>query len=496
LKAYHNQQGRYFTAIFDNNKYQLDMKILQELSQYRFSRYFKVLFVVWDVVLLNVAIVFSAFLRFGGLEKLFLKEVQTISLLANLVWIGLLLYRDSYRIIRIEPIESILKKTSKKVIIHASIIATFVVFLKYKDISRLRLVYFYFFFFALLLISRYLSMKLLKYVRSKGYNFRSFIIVGANDAGERIRKTLAKDLTNGYRFLGFFDERIDPFAFISSPVLGGFDAIEEFILNEEVDEMYVALHIDNIVIINSLVRICEQHMVRIKFIPDFQLYTKSNKVQITFYDNTPVLMFRREPLELAVNRFSKKIFDICFSLFVILLIFPWLFPILMLLIKIESPGPVFFKQERSGRDNRSFTCLKFRSMRLNGAADSKQAKKGDNRVTKFGAFIRKTSIDELPQFFNVFFGEMSVVGPRPHMVNHTKQYSELINNYLVRQYAKPGITGWAQVNGFRGETKELVDMENRVEYDIWYIENWSLLLDIKIIIKTVLNVFKGEENAY
>jgi len=135
-------------------------------------------------------------------------------------------------------------------------------------------------------------------------------------------------------------------------------------------------------------------------------------------------------------------------------------------------------------------------MRLNGAADSKQAVKGDSRVTKFGAFMRKTSIDELPQFFNVFFGDMSVVGPRPHMVNHTKQYSELINNYLVRQYAKPGITGWAQVNGFRGETKELIDMENRVEYDIWYIENWSLLLDIKIIIKTVINVFKGEENAF
>ncbi|WPO79085.1 undecaprenyl-phosphate glucose phosphotransferase [Flavobacterium sp. KACC 22761] len=472
------------------------MKILQHLSEYRFSRYFKLLFVIWDIVLLNFAIVFSAILRFGVLDKLFLKEVQTVSLLSNLVWVGLLLYKDSFRLVRVEPIELILKRTIKKIIIHAAIIAVFVVFLKYGDISRLRLLYFYCFFFCLLMISRYLSMKLLKYIRAKGYNFRSFIIVGANDAGERMRKILAKDLTYGYRFMGFFDEQVDPFAFISHPILGGFDQIEEFIINEEVDEMYVALHIDNISVINQLVQICEQHMVRIKFIPDFQLYTKSNKVQITFYENTPVLMFRPEPLELAVNRFLKKIFDICFSSFVLLFIFPWLFPIIMLIIKMESPGPVFFKQERSGRDNKSFTCLKFRSMRLNRAADSIQAKKGDSRVTKFGAFMRKTSIDELPQFFNVFFGDMSVVGPRPHMVNHTKQYSELINNYLVRQYAKPGITGWAQINGFRGETKELIDMENRVEYDIWYIENWNILLDIKIIIKTILNVFRGEENAY
>lgn len=472
------------------------MKVLQELAQYRFSRYFKLLFVIWDVLLLNVAIVLSALLRFGALDKLFLKEVQTISLLGNLVWIGLLLYKDSYRIIRIERIESILKRTIKKVLIHSTITAFFVVFLKYADISRLRLVYFYVIFFVLLMISRFLSMKLLKYIRLSGYNFRNFIIVGANDTGRRIQRILAKDLTYGYRFLGFFDEKIDSENIPLNSVIGNFDDIEEFIINSEVDEMYVALHIDKINVINKLVQICEQHMVRIKFIPDFQLYTKSNKVQITFYENTPVLMFRREPLESVVNRFLKKVFDICFSLAVILLIFPWLFPILILLIKIESPGPVFFKQERSGRDNRSFTCLKFRSMRLNTTSDSKQAQRGDSRITKFGSFMRKTSIDELPQFFNVFFGDMSVVGPRPHMINHTKEYSELINNYLVRQYAKPGITGWAQINGFRGETKELIDMENRVEYDIWYIENWSLLLDLKIIVRTVVNVFKGEANAY
>jgi undecaprenyl-phosphate galactose phosphotransferase/putative colanic acid biosynthesis UDP-glucose lipid carrier transferase len=472
------------------------MKILQKLSHYRFSRYFKLLFVLVDVVLLNLATIFSAYARFGSLDKLLSKEERVVSLLAILLWVVLLLQNDSNRSIRVEPIESILFRTIKKLLIHAALISIFVVYLKYTDISRLRLFFFYMIFFVLLMVSRYFSMKLLKYIRAKGYNFKTFIVVGANESGEKIRKILAKDLTYGYKFLGFFDENIDASIVDSSSVLGGFNAIPQFVAEKRIDEMYVALHIDNIEIINELTRICEQNMIRIKFIPDFQLYTKSSKVEVAFYENTPVLMFRTEPLELVVNRLAKKAFDIVFSTFVILLIFPWLFPIIMLIIKIESPGPIFFKQERSGRDNRTFMCFKFRSMYVNGLAHKKQAEKGDSRITKFGAFIRKTSIDELPQFFNVFYGDMSVVGPRPHMVNLAKEYSDLINNYLVRQYAKPGITGWAQVNGYRGETKVLSDMESRVEYDIWYIENWSLLLDVKIIVKTIINVFKGEENAY
>ena len=469
------------------------MKILQKLAHYRLSRYSKLLFVLWDIILLNTALILSALVRFGDLDKLFLKDEKTVSLLANLIWIGLLLNKDSHRIVRIEYIESILRRTIKKILIHIAILTFFVVFYKYADISRLRLLYFYLFFFSLLLISRYTLMKILKYIRAKGYNFKKIIIVGANKTGESMRKILAKNLTYGYKFLGFFDDDSDA-GF--TPVLGGFDTVEKYIIENDVDELYVALHIEKVEIINRLVKICEQNMVRIKFIPDFQLYTKSSKVEVTFYENTPVLMFRPEPLELAINRLVKKVFDICFSVAVILLIFPWLFPIIMIIIKIESPGPVFFKQDRSGRDNRSFTCFKFRSMYVNDLAHNKQAGRGDSRVTKFGAFMRKTSIDELPQFFNVFMGDMSVVGPRPHMINLAKEYGELIGNYSVRHYAKPGITGWAQVNGYRGETKELIDMQNRVEYDIWYIENWSILLDLKIIVRTLINVFKGEENAY
>mgnify|MGYP003574872270 FL=1 len=471
------------------------MNFLQNLSRYRFSRYSKLLFVCWDLLLLNFAVYLSAMTRFGDTDKLFLKDEKTISLLANLIWIVLLMQKDSHRIIRIEYIESILKRTIKKILIHVALIVFFVVFLKYTDISRLRLLYFYLLFFTLLMISRYILMKLLKYIRAKGYNFKKIIIVGANETGEKMRKILAKDLTYGYKFLGFFDQKNE----IENqyvPVIGGFDDVQDFIIREEIEEVYVALHIDNIKVINELTKVCEQNLVRIKFVPDFQLYTKSSKVEVAFYENTPVLMLRPEPLELAINRLLKKIFDLCFSALVIISIFPWLFPIVMIIIKLESTGPVFFRQDRSGRDNKSFSCFKFRSMHLNDLAHNKQAKKGDLRITKFGAFMRKTSIDELPQFFNVLFGNMSVVGPRPHMVNLAKEYGELIDNYSVRHYAKPGITGWAQVNGYRGETKKLSDMQNRIECDIWYIENWSLLLDIKIIIRTIMNIIQGEENAY
>jgi putative colanic acid biosynthesis UDP-glucose lipid carrier transferase len=472
------------------------MALIQQLAAYRFSRYFKLCFLMWDIVLLNFAIILSVLTLYHSLDRLDLKEVRTISLLSNVFWVVLLLYKDSYRIVRIERIESILMRAIRMILIHAALIVTLIVVLKFSEISRLRLFGFYLIFFVFLFVSRVLFMKLLKYIRAKGYNFKNVIIIGANDTGEHMRKILSKDLTYGYRVLGFFDDKVDPYALISSPLIGGFDAIQEYISTENVDEMYIALHIDDIKTINYLTELCERYMVRIKFIPDFQLYTKSRKVEISFYENTPVLMLRKEPLEITANLLIKKTFDICFSFLVIVLIFPWLFPILMVVIKLDSPGPVFFRQERSGRDNIAFGCLKFRTMRVNASADTLQATLGDKRVTRIGAFMRRTNIDELPQFFNVFWGNMSVVGPRPHMLMHTEQYSELINNYLVRHYAKPGITGWAQVNGFRGETKELVDMKDRVDYDIWYIENWSLILDFKIIVRTVFNVFEGEEKAY
>lgn len=473
------------------------MSILKTLSTYRFSRYFKLGFLVWDLVLLNVAIALSFFFRFGDFYLASSSGDKAVSLLSNIFWISLLLYKDSFRIIRTERIEAILYRTIRLLLVLMAIVSLFIYVLKYNEVSRLRMVYFYSVFFVLLVSFRILFMKLLKYIRSKGYNFRQVVIVGANAMGERMNRILSKDLTYGYRVMGFFDDEPDVTE-IKAPVLGKFEDVQSYLTAHKIDEMYVALHISKIEVINKLTALCEHYMVRIRYIPDFQLYTKTNRVEVSFYGNgnIPVLMLRKEPLEINLNRIIKNSFDFCFSLLVIVFVFSWLFPILILMIKINSPGPVFFVQQRSGRNNESFSCFKFRTMYVNDKADTLQATKNDSRITKVGAFLRRTSMDELPQFLNVLLGNMSVVGPRPHMLSHTEQYSGQINNFLVRHYAKPGITGWAQVNGFRGETKELADMEGRVEHDIWYIENWNFLLDIKIIWKTIANVFQGEKNAF
>lgn len=184
------------------------------------------------------------------------------------------------------------------------------------------------------------------------------------------------------------------------------------------------------------------------------------------------------------------------SMVVLCTFFPIICLIVGLIIKLTSPGPIFFVQKRTGKDGKDFNCYKFRSMKVNKEADEKQATANDPRKTPFGNFIRNTSIDEIPQFINVLLGDMSLIGPRPHMVKHTEMYSELIDNYMDRHAVKPGITGWAQVTGLRGETKELSSMENRVKADIWYIKNWSFLLDMKILVKTFLTILLGDKNAY
>jgi len=247
--------------------------------------------------------------------------------------------------------------------------------------------------------------------------------------------------------------------------------------------------------IEKLADFADNNLRELKFIPDNkEIYTKRLKYE--YYDYIPILSFRSIPIQVPISKITKRVFDILFASAIIIFILSWLTPIIAILIKLESKGPVFFKQSRNGFNYTEFDCYKFRSMTPNDDANSQQATKGDMRITKMGAFIRKTSIDELPQFYNVLFGDMSVVGPRPHMVVHTNMYARKVNKFMVRHFVKPGITGLAQVSGMRGEIEEDKDIINRVKYDIFYIENWSLLLDLKIIIQTFLNAVKGEEKAY
>ncbi|MPT32647.1 MAG: exopolysaccharide biosynthesis polyprenyl glycosylphosphotransferase [Chryseobacterium sp.] len=246
---------------------------------------------------------------------------------------------------------------------------------------------------------------------------------------------------------------------------------------------------------DNIVQISEHKMIRVYMVPDFK-YINIGPHSFSMINGVPFLKLMPEPLSTQENQLLKRTFDVVFSFLVFIFILIWLIPLIAVIIKLESKGPVFFLQKRSGIKNEPFSCIKFRSMAVNSIADHQSAKKGDSRITKFGAFMRKTSIDELPQFINVLLGQMSVVGPRPHMLSQTEQYSKITRKYMLRHMIKPGITGWAQVMGSRGEIFSDADMEKRVSKDIWYIQNWSFFLDLKIIFLTFYNIVKGDEQAY
>ena len=268
-----------------------------------------------------------------------------------------------------------------------------------------------------------------------------------------------------------------------------------FVSNDKIDEIYCAMADLSDNQMANIINFADNNLKTLKFIPDEKQMLSAN-VKFEFYDYIPVIPQRNILQEEHFNKVVKRIFDLVFSSVIIVTVLSWLMPIMAILINLESKGPLFFIQKRNGLNYKSFSCYKFRSMKINDRADLELASKDDARITRIGKFIRKTSIDELPQFFNVFFGEMSVVGPRPHMVSVTNLYAANVDKFMVRHFVKPGITGLAQSKGFRGEVETDEDIINRVKYDIFYIENWSILLDIKIIFITIFNTLKGDDKAY
>jgi putative colanic acid biosynthesis UDP-glucose lipid carrier transferase len=320
------------------------------------------------------------------------------------------------------------------------------------------------------------------------------VILGAGKSGVELARRISKDPTFGFRILGYFDDN-ELIKTGELPYLGKVDDLPNYILNNSVDEVYCALPETEGDRIIKLLDFSEKNLVKFFIIPGYYTYLK-RKVNLYSLNNVPFLSLFSDPLEDAFNRGLKRGFDILFSLFVLIFLFPFVYIITALSIRLSSPGPIFFKQERTGLKGEDFDCYKFRTMHVNEDSDKLQAVKNDPRKTKVGDFLRKTNIDEIPQFFNVLKGDMSVVGPRPHMLKHTEDYSALIDTYMIRHFVKPGLTGWAQVNGYRGETKKLEQMERRVEMDVWYIENWTPWLDFKIVVKTIVNIIVGEKNAY
>jgi Undecaprenyl-phosphate glucose phosphotransferase len=335
-------------------------------------------------------------------------------------------------------------------------------------------------FYVAELLFYYFLYNYLKYRRSKGYFIHRVLIIGLNDMSIFLRHLINNNPTLGYKFVGYVSESQNE----DKDVLGSVDELDLLVSDNQIDFLFVTHSAFNdIKRSKELLATCNKIGVRLRFIPENQYWFKTS-MNMESVGSLTVFNPQEIPLDDLQARFIKRVFDILFSTMVIVLIISWLFPILSILIKLNSKGPVFFRQNRTGINNKTFTCLKFRSMCMNTNADDKQASQGDSRITPIGHFLRKSNLDEFPQFFNVFLGQMSVVGPRPHMLKHTEQYSALIEYYRVRHYVKPGITGWAQVNGYRGETDELWKMEKRVEYDMLYLDNWNFWWDIRIILMT------------
>ena len=334
------------------------------------------------------------------------------------------------------------------------------------------------------------SFLLLRWYRNLGRNYRKVIVIGIDDSSKKITKLFNNNKSLGYRYLGLFTNKK------LNNKLGNIEDSFDYILDNSVDEIYCSLKELSSQMVNKITSFANSNNINLKLIPDAgKLYSKDQSIE--FYDDTLVVLnVKKLPFEFNENYLIKRFFDVIFSLLVCFFVLTWLIPILWILIKIESKGPAIFSQKREGLDGKRFICYKFRSMKINKMSDKTHTSANDDRVTKLGAFMRKTSIDELPQFFNVLRGEMSVVGPRPHLPSLSIEYQKDVDDYLRRHIVKPGITGLAQVSGYRGEIKKKSDIKNRVRLDIFYIENWSFLLDIKIILMTIFNVFKGEENAY
>ncbi len=320
-----------------------------------------------------------------------------------------------------------------------------------------------------------------------GGNFRRVVIVGHGKDVIELAEFFNKNLDYGYKLEKIFDTK--------GAKKEQLEKCQKFVLENKIDEIYCALSDLTNAETNTFIDFTDNNLKTLKFLPDSKAVLARNAV-FDYYGYIPIISLRNIPLDKASNKAVKRLFDIVFSLGIIIFILSWLTPILALIIKLESNGSVFFKQKRNGLNYLEFNCYKFRSMRKNEIADLEQVSKNDPRITSIGQFIRKTSIDELPQFFNVLLGDMSVVGPRPHMVSHTEMYARSVNKFMVRHFIKPGITGLAQTNGYRGEIETERDIIYRVKYDIFYLEKWSLLLDLKVIFLTVFNAVKGDKKAY
>lgn len=456
---------------------------------HRYSKYQKEINLLADVLSLNIAYLLVYFFNVGSYHTLFRSDYFELQLFFNIAWIASAYFTKVHETTRVASIERVIRKLLNALALYLLFIFAF---LGIKDGAYYKSFVFYAYFFSsigLTLVNTAFVL-FLKFYRSKGYNYRKVVIVGYGKIAADLRRYFSHNSDLGYKFLGYFDDHSS-----GSSVKGKVDDLPGMAIEMEIDEIFCVLpHLDYHKV-HSLTKFAEDNFIKVHAVPDYRGFPYKS-IEVQLFDLIPVLNFPEQPLEDQVNRFIKRGFDIVFTVMFLIFIGSWLIPIMMLLIRLDSKGPAIFKQQRSGMGNKPFTCYKFRTMHVNKESDELQATKTDARITRMGHGLRRTNIDEIPQFFNVLKGEMSVVGPRPHMLKHTEEFSKQVDKFMLRHHVKPGITGLAQAKGFRGETNTHYKLRSRVKLDRFYVENWSLLFDLKIIVATIVVMLRGDENAY
>ncbi len=458
-----------------------------------FFRLLRISFMALDMFMLNLTFLFIMYLNNDRITDAREIEYIYLSVFFNASWFFSAWVFKVYQQGSISSFESFSRSTLRSYLALLAIVILYI-FLSKADLSRLFIITLFLSICAVLMLNRVAYIFVLQFFRKGEIIMRKVLIIGYNETSKKLVQQLEEDPISTH-IIGYCEDQKEVHELSNHPIIGELSNAIEVSKENEVTEIFSTITPEQNETIYQLIQEADHACIRFRIVPNFNFFVHF-PVQIDFLGVMPVFSRRKEPLEDVSNRIKKRLVDILVSTLAIVFILSWLIPLISLVIWLESGRPIFFLQKRTGKDNKPFNCFKFRSMKVNNDANSKQASKEDQRITRVGKILRKTSLDEFPQFLNVFLGDMSIIGPRPHMLKHTDDYSNRINQFMVRQFMKPGISGWAQVNGFRGETKRLEDMEKRVEHDLWYMENWSIWLDVRIIFLTIYQVFKGDKNAF
>ncbi len=464
---------------------------------YRTSLYF--LRISVDIIIIITAFIISAYLSYPAFRFFVNTNAQFLLLALLIIWFFTTKATGLYDEFRSRNISFEIITVIKDIIVLLGSSMIILFLLKEYNLSRSFIGSFSISLLFLLSIEKILFRYFLNVIREKGRNLRNLLIIGAGEVGKDFYELTLKNPHFGYSIMGFLDDKNK--TFLNGQYLGKINDLDNVLGQKIVDDVIIALPNYAAEKIEEVIKTCEKHTTRIRIIPDYFKFV-SSKYSVSMFGRFPIISVREDRINELHWRILKRSFDFIFTSLLYLLLFWWLWPLISLIIKLSSPGPVFYKQERWGRDNKHFVTYKFRSMRtgqcgeIDDNGNYRQATKDDIRVTGIGRILRRTSLDELPQFWNVFKGEMSIVGPRPHPTPLNLESKDKVHLYMLRHLVKPGITGWAQVNGYRGETKDISKMQKRIDHDIWYIENWSIWLDLQIIGLTIWRMLKGDPNAY